>query len=83
MAEAATLSGREQGRKDPQANGNSSEFEEDNIRIDDYINDKLQTWADFAQLDSLIASVETQRVQLNHQVRINYYRFVSASSLWL
>ncbi|KAI9731424.1 MAG: hypothetical protein M1818_007814 [Claussenomyces sp. TS43310] len=42
---------------------------EQDTRKVDYINDKLQTWADFAQLDSLIASVETQSIQLNDQLR--------------
>jgi hypothetical protein len=44
-----------------------SEGEHD-IRLDDYLNDKLQTAADFQNLDSLIASVEVQRVQLQSQV---------------
>lgn len=41
---------------------------EDDIRLDDYLNDKLQTAADFEDLDSLIASVEEQRSQLQSQV---------------
>jgi hypothetical protein len=44
---------------------------ERDIRVDDYLNDKLQTDADFANLDSLIASIETQRVQLEDQVGNN------------
>jgi hypothetical protein len=47
-----------------------SEGEED-IRMDDYLNDKLQTAADFTNLESLIASVETQRIQLQDQVSCN------------
>lgn len=46
---------------------NISEGEHD-IRLDDYLNDKLQTAADFQNLDSLIANVEEQRVQLQSQV---------------
>jgi hypothetical protein len=46
---------------------NISEGEHD-IRLDDYLNDKLQTTADFQNLDSLIANVEGQRVQLLNQV---------------
>lgn len=42
---------------------------EDDIRLDDYLNDKLQTAADFQNLDSLIASVETQRAQLQSQLQ--------------
>lgn len=41
---------------------------ERDIRVDDYLNDKLQTESDFADLDSLIASVETQHIQLQEQV---------------
>lgn len=46
---------------------NISEGEHD-IRLDDYLNDKLQTAADFQNLDSLLANVEEQRVQLLSQV---------------
>lgn len=46
---------------------NISEGEHD-IRLDDYLNDKLQTAADFQNLYSLIANVEEQRVQLLSQV---------------
>jgi hypothetical protein len=42
--------------------------EERDIRLGDYLNDKLQIVADFASLDSLIANVEKQRSQLNEQV---------------
>ena len=41
---------------------------ERDIRVDDYLDDKLQTDADFADLDSLIASVEIQCNQLQDQV---------------
>jgi hypothetical protein len=46
----------------------SIDIGERDIRVDDYLNDKLQTASDFANLDSLIASVETQRIQLQDQV---------------
>lgn len=46
---------------------------EDDIRLDDYLNDKLQTAADFEDLDSLIASVEEQRSQLQSQVRYSLF----------
>lgn len=51
------------------ADRNSIDIGERDIRVDDYLNDKLQTASDFANLDSLIASVETQRIQLQDQVR--------------
>jgi hypothetical protein len=50
----------------------SIDIGERDIRVDDYINDKLQTPSDFANLDSLIASVETQRIQLQDQVGISF-----------
>lgn len=46
---------------------------ERDIRLDDYLNDKLQTASDFAVLDSLIASVETQRIQLQDQVSGRFF----------
>jgi RAD50-interacting protein 1 len=55
------------------ADRDSIESGERDIRLDDYLNDKLQTIADFESLDSLIASVETQRIQLQDQVRISAY----------
>lgn len=50
------------------ADRRSIDIRERDIRVDDYLNDKLQTASDFANLDSLIASVETQRIQLQDQV---------------
>jgi len=49
-------------------NSSSISEGEHDIRLDDYLNDKLQTAADFQNLDSLIANVEEQRVQLLNQV---------------
>ena len=39
------------------------------VRIEDYLNDKLQTFADFEALDSLIAGVQGQQDLLRKQVR--------------
>ena len=50
------------------ADRHSIDIGERDIRVDDYLNDKLQTASDFANLDSLIANVETQRIQLQDQV---------------
>jgi hypothetical protein len=50
------------------ADKSSIDAGERDIRVDDYLNDKLQTLLDFEDLDALIASVETQRVQLQDQV---------------
>lgn len=50
------------------ADRRSIDIGERDIRVDDYLNDKLQIASDFANLDSLIASVESQRVQLQGQV---------------
>ncbi|KAI9724610.1 MAG: hypothetical protein M1828_003633 [Chrysothrix sp. TS-e1954] len=38
------------------------------IRIEDYLNDKLQTFADFEALDSLIANVQSQQDLLRKQL---------------
>lgn len=42
---------------------------EQDIRLDDYLNDKIQTTSDFKNLASLIASVEDQKKLLEEQVR--------------
>jgi hypothetical protein len=42
--------------------------DERDIRLDDYLADKLQTNADFANLDTLLASVEAQHAQLQAQL---------------
>ncbi|KAI1438131.1 RINT-1 family protein [Xylaria sp. CBS 124048] len=41
---------------------------EPDIRLEDYLDDKLQSTTDFENLDSLIANVEIQRSQLQTQV---------------
>jgi hypothetical protein len=41
---------------------------ERDMRLDDYLNDKIQVYADFGSLNQLIANVETQRAQLQTQV---------------
>ncbi|KAI3325666.1 RINT-1 family protein [Xylariaceae sp. AK1471] len=41
---------------------------EPDIRLEDYLDDKLQSTADFENLDSLIANVEVQRNQLQTQL---------------
>ncbi|KAI8631547.1 RINT-1 family protein [Xylariaceae sp. FL1651] len=41
---------------------------EPDIRLEDYLDDKLQSTADFENLDSLIANVEVQRSQLQSQL---------------
>ncbi len=40
------------------------------IKVDDYLNDKLQTLADYASVDTLLEQVEIQRVQLDQQVSL-------------
>jgi len=47
---------------------------ERDIRLEDYINDKFQTAADFDSLESLISNVETQKKQLQEQVSNNICR---------
>lgn len=41
---------------------------EPDIRVEDYLDDKLQSAADFEQLDTLLSSVELQRSQLQSQL---------------
>lgn len=41
---------------------------ERDLRVEDYINDKIQTTADLKDLDSLIAKVEEQKKVLQLQV---------------
>lgn len=41
---------------------------ETDIRLEDYLNDKIQTGADFANLESLIANVDQQEQQLQRQL---------------
>ncbi|KAI9797971.1 MAG: hypothetical protein M1833_005027 [Piccolia ochrophora] len=43
--------------------------EEQNARVEDYLNDKLQTTADLANLDSLLTSVKDQQVLLRRQLQ--------------
>ncbi|KAI8943942.1 RINT-1 family protein [Xylaria longipes] len=45
-----------------------SQSVEPDIRLEDYLDDKLQSTVDFENLDSLIASVEVQRSQLQTQL---------------
>lgn len=42
--------------------------EERDIRVDDYLNDKLQIAADLESLDSLLLSVQSQQTLLRKQV---------------
>ena len=43
---------------------------ERDIRVEDYLNDKIQTAADLGDISSLLASVELQKTQLESQVQI-------------
>lgn len=43
--------------------------EERDIRVDDFLNDKLQTAADLESLDSLLLNVRNQQALLKKQVR--------------
>ena len=48
----------------------SSKYEQE-TRLEDYLNDKFQTSADFGTLSSLMASVETQKLQLEAQAGLH------------
>lgn len=43
--------------------------EERNIRVEDFLNDKLQTAADLDNIDALLNDVKIQRTLLQQQVR--------------
>lgn len=55
---------------------------EKNVKLDDYLNDKIQTRADFATLPSLLAKVEAQRRDLERQVG-TFHSFVNSANLIL
>ncbi len=47
---------------------------ERDIRVEDYLNDKIQTPGDLVDMPSLLASVEARQLQLEVQVRFNPLR---------
>lgn len=47
-------------------------FSDKDTRVEDFINDKLQTYADFDTLETLIANVQTQQDLLKKQVWIKH-----------
>lgn len=50
-------------------------LEEGDTRLEDYLNDKIQTRADLASLATLLENVELQKKQLEEQVSSHYYMF--------
>ena len=44
--------------------------EERDVRVEDYLNDKLQTYADLENLDTLLETVKEQQNLLRQQVRL-------------
>lgn len=40
----------------------------DNTRLEDYLNDKLQTFSDFDSIDALLTAVQSQQSLLQEQV---------------
>ena len=60
--------------------------EERDSRVEDYLNDKLQTYTDLENLDSLLETVKEQQGLLRQQVRLKYLwplREVLISYSWL
>ena len=49
--------------------------EERDIRVEDYLNDKLQTTTDLANIDTLLEDVKAQQTLLQQQVRPSTYLF--------
>ena len=62
---------------------NSSQItnEELDVRVEDYLNDKLQTYADLENLDSLLQTVKEQQVLLRNQVLSQLMFFESLREL--
>ncbi|MCJ1432553.1 hypothetical protein MMC27_001910 [Xylographa pallens] len=62
---------------------NSSQItnEELDVRVEDYLNDKLQTYADLENLDSLLQTVKEQQVLLRNQVLSQFMFFGCLSEL--
>ena len=56
-------------------------IEEKDVKLDDYLNDKIQTRADFASLPDLIAKVEQQRKDLDKQVSTRQLRTSTITDL--
>jgi len=54
---------------------------ERDIRVEDYLNDKIQTNTDLESLKSLVASVEAQKEQLEDQVCIKQGRGILSPRL--
>ena len=52
---------------------------EQNIRVEDYLNDQLQTTADLENLDSLLENVQKQQMLLKDQVRDTTSNFQSSN----
>ena len=50
----------------------SMTHEERAIRVEDYINDKLQTYADLESLDALLENVQNQQTLLRKQVSLGF-----------
>lgn len=48
--------------------------EERDVRVEDYLNDKLQTYADLENLDTLLETVKQQQTLLRQQVQFKCSR---------
>jgi type IV pilus biogenesis protein CpaD/CtpE len=55
---------------------------EGDIRLEDYLNDKIQTRADLANLASLMKNIELQKKQLEEQVGF-YHCWADPGLCWL
>ena len=64
-------------RHDPSPN---PQLGEEDTRLEDYLNDKIQTRADLASLATLMETVELQKKQLEEQVGSRYSLIVACAS---
>lgn len=54
----------------------SRSTEEQDIRVEDYLNDKLQTNTDLESLDTLLENVKQQQLVLKQQVYMKFFGII-------
>lgn len=63
----------------PQTHSDQLSSEDRDIRVEDYLNDKLQTAADLDNLDALLENVQDQQILLKKQVWSPIFPFLALS----
>ena len=57
----------------PRSSFGANADEERDIRVEDYLNDKLQTSSDLANIDALLKDVKAQQILLQKQVCLHVF----------